>query len=421
MDVVHDLPEDQKQCQCGNTLECIGEEVGVEQLAIIPAKHYVIRHIKKKYACGCGQCIKRAQMPLQPIHKSQASPILLAYLMVSKFIDGLPLYRLEKIAARDGLEVSRKNMARWLIKSAHWFERLFDRFERQLSSYDIAYADETWTQVLKEPGRDPTSKSWLWIRRGGPPDKPVVMVDYDSSRGSAVANQLFADYHNGYLVADAYAGYKQVIKDNNLIFVACHDHARRKFSEAYESLTKAEKQFEQGIAKQAIKRYKALYRIERNIKGKSAEQIKAARQKLSLPLLHEFKQWLELIKRTAVMTEKTQTAANYFLNQFDALCVYCTDGRLPIANIKTEHVAKTIAVARKNYLFAITQSGANTSAMIYSMIITAQANGLEPLQYLTCLLMRLPQIKANESIDHLLPWNLTSDQLRQMYDTIPRP
>ena len=421
VEVIHDLPEHEKVCQCGKKLEPIADEPGLEQLAIIPAQHYVIRHIKKKYACACGQCIKRASMPAQPLPKSQVSPQLLAFLMVSKFLDGLPLYRLAKIAERDGLEVSRQSMARWLIQSSQWFDRIYDACNEQIHAYDIASGDETRLQVLNEPGRLATSKSWLWIRRGGPPQRPVVLINYNPSRASEVPTQLFEQYRDGYLVVDACPSYRQIAKDNRLTIVGCHDHARRKFTDAYDSLTLKQKQTRGGIAKQAIKRYQALYKIEAGIKGLDPEQIKAARQKHSLPLLKEFKQWLQKVKQRAVMTEKTQIAVNYFLNQYESLMVYCQDGRLPIANIQTEHVAKTIAVARKNFLFANTQSGAHTSAKIYSMILTAIANDLEPRRYLTFLLAQLPKIKSNESIAHLLPWNISNEQLSEFNDNLPKP
>lgn len=417
VDVIHDLTD--KQChECGETMSCIGEEPPLEQLAIVPAKHYVIRHIRKKYACRCKQCIKRADMPRQPIPKSQASPQLLAFLMVSKFLDGLPLYRLEKILGRYGLELSRQNMARWFIQSSEHFERLIQAFEQRLFDYDIASADETRLQVLNEPGRDPTSKSWLWIRRGGPPEKQVILVNYDPSRSAAVPNTLFRDFKKGYLVVDAYAGYRQVARNNDLKIVGCHDHARRKFTEAYESLpTKA--RLKGGVAKQAIQRYKALYKIEKSLKGKDAETKRQIRQEQSLPLLEKCRAWLQEVKRQGIAHEKTLLAINYYLNQYDSLVRYCEDGRLPISNIHSEHVAKTIAIARKNFLFANTQSGAYAAARIYSVILTAAQHNLEPTKYLTAVLAQLPNIKPGQSIDHLLPWNMSKDQLNQYMASMP--
>lgn len=418
VDVIHELQDTQCQC-CGEAMKCIGEEPALEQLAIVPARQFVIRHIRKKYACRCKQCIKRADMPRQPIPKSQASPQLLAFLMVSKFLDGLPLYRLEKILARYGPELSRQTMARWFIQSSGHFDRLTEAFEQALFDYDIASADETRLQVLHEPGRDPTTKSWLWIRRGGPPGKQVILVNYDPSRSAAVPNALLGDFKDGYLVVDAYAGYRQVAHDNRLAIVGCHDHARRKFKEAYDSLSVKARQSKGGIARQAIQRYKALYKIEKSIKEQDADTKKRMRQEQSLPLLTQFRDWLQTVKCQGVAHEKTLTAINYFLNQYDALVRYCEDGRLPISNILSEHVAKTIAVARKNFLFANTQSGAHAAAKIYSVILTAAQHDLEPIQYLTLVLSQMPTIKNGQSLERLFPWNITKEQLRQHMASMP--
>ncbi len=417
VEVIHDL-EDKTCDQCGKEMPCIGEE-SIEQLAIVPAKQYIIEHIRKKYACKCKGCIKRAEMPRQPIPKSQASPQLLAFLMVSKFLDGLPLYRLSKILYRYGLDLSRQNMARWLIQASEHFDRLIEVFNKSLFSYDIVLADETRLQVLKEPDRDPTSKSWLWIRRGGPPDKQVILIDYDSSRSAQVPDELLGPFKNGYLVVDAYSGYKPVAKSRNLKIAGCNDHARRKFKDAYESLDKKARQTKGGIARLAVERYKKLYRIEKAIKQKTPEEKKTIRQEKSLPLLEEFQAWLLKVKTAGVMHKKTMDAVDYFLNQYKSLIRYCEDGRLPISNILSEHVAKSIAIARKNFLFCNTQSGAHAAAKIYTLILTAAQHNLEPIKYLTHVLTQMPTIRDNEPIDHLLPWNLTKEQLDEKVKNYP--
>ena len=223
VEVVYDLPESERQCACGK-LRHSTEEI-TEQLAIIPAQSYVIRHIRKKYFPCCGKTINTAPMPAQPLPKTQASPQLLAYLMTSKFLDGLPLYRMSKILDRHGCQLSRQNMARWLIQASQWFNGFIKCFEQVLIQHDIVAADETRIQVLKESGRAATTKSWLWIRHGGTEHQPVVLVDYNPSRAAQVPKDLLKDYRAGYLVVDAYAGYNQVAKDNNLTIVGCHDHA----------------------------------------------------------------------------------------------------------------------------------------------------------------------------------------------------
>ena len=418
VDVTYTL-DDIRCDHCCEEMTIIGEEPPLEQLAIVPAKQFVIRHIRKKYGCKCKKCIKRAEMPMQPIPKSQASPILLAFLMVSKFLDGLPLYRLENILARYGLAPSRQNMARWFIQCSDHLQRLVQAFKKQIALYDIASGDETRLQVLQEPDRDPTTKSWFWLQRGGPPDQQVILISYDSSRAAKVPNELFKDFKNGYLVVDAYAGYKQIANENNLALVGCHDHARRKFKEAYDSLSPAARKTKGGIASLALKRYKALYKIESQLKGQDQATKKSVRQEKSLPMLEDFKNWLLEVKRQGIAHEKTLTAINYFLNQYDTLIRYCEDGRLPISNFASEHIAKTIAVARKNFLFANTQSGAYVAANIYSVILTAAQHNLDPTQYLTMALSKLPNIKNNQSIDHLMPWNITKEQLKAHVDSLP--
>jgi len=417
VEVVHDL-EDKTCDHCEKEMQCIGEET-VEQLAIVPAKQYVIKHIRKKYACGCKQCMKRAEMPRQPISKSKASAQLLAFLMVSKFLDGLPLYRLSKILYRYRLELSRQNMARWLIQASMHFDRLFCAFEQASFNYDILLADETRIQVLNEPDRDPTTKSWLWIRRGGPPDQRVILINYDPSRSAQVPEGLLGPFKDGYLVVDAYSGYKPLENTRSLVIVGCHDHARRKFVEAFESLDKKARNIETGIAKQAIERYKKLYEIEKAVKDKTPEEKKATRQQLSLPMLQAFKEWLMKVKEAGVAHEKTMVAVNYFLNQYEALVRYCEDGRLPISNILSEHVAKSIAIARKNFLFCNSQEGAHAAAKIYSMILTAAQHNLEPTKYLTYVLSEMPTIRSNEPIEHLLPWNLNKEKLDEKISKLP--
>ncbi len=221
-DVFHDLTEEQKRCACGQMMFSIGEET-LEQLAIIPQQFYVIVHHKLKYACTCKSCMRTATMPVQPIPGSQASPQIIGHVMSSKLHDGLPLYRQEKMAKREGLDLDRSKLARWIIAGGKLFQPLWNLLQDSFYSYDIALADETGIQVLKEQGRKPENKSYLWIRRGGPPDKPVVLVDYSPSRAGDIATGLL-EHFKGYLVVDGYAGYNAVVRKNKLLPVFCNDH-----------------------------------------------------------------------------------------------------------------------------------------------------------------------------------------------------
>ena len=418
IEVIHDLPEADKRCACGRTLEHIGDET-LEQLAIIPLQYYVIRHLKRKYACACQGCIRTASMPRQPLPATQASPQLLAQVMVSKYHDGLPLYRQEKMAAREGLELPRAKLARWMIDGSAVFQPVWNLLEETFFDYDIALADETGIQVLKEEGRTPQTKSYLWIRRGGPPHQPVVLVDYSPSRSGAIASGLLAHFR-GYLVCDAYGGYNASITDNGLVPVFCNDHARRKFVEVLKALDPKAKEKAKGwVASKAIAFYKRLYRLEKGIKHLPPPQRHAARQERAVPLWDEFLGWAREVQALGVAHAGTREALAYLINHGAGLRRYCDDGRLPISNIQAEHVAKAIAVPRKNFLFADTPAGATASARIYSLLETAKANKHHPQRYLSVLLTELPNITCVEDVEALLPWQLTPEEVNRKYAGYP--
>lgn len=418
VEVVHDLPEADKICPCGEPLSHIGDEV-LEQLALIPQQYYVLRHLKRKYACTCKACVRTATMPTQPLPASQASPQLLAQVMVSKYHDGLPLYRQEKMAAREGLDLPRAKLARWMIEGAGVFQPLWNLLQDSFFNYDIAWADETGIQVLKENGRAAQSKSYLWIRRGGPPDRPVVLVDYSPSRSGETAYSLLDDFH-GYLVCDAYAGYNKSIESNGLAPVFCNDHARRNFADVLKSLGKGDKEKTKGwVASKAIRFYGRLYAIERGIKDLPPPVKLETRQQQAVPVWDEFLAWAREVQTRGVAHAGTREALAYLTRHADGLRRYCEDGRLPISNILAEHVAKAIAVPRKNFLFADTPAGADASARIYSLLETAKANHHHPQRYLSVLLTELPNATCADDIEALLPWRITPEEVGRRYAAYP--
>ncbi|MEE9333668.1 MAG: IS66 family transposase [Granulosicoccaceae bacterium] len=423
-EVIHDLTDEQKQCLCGLTMNVIGEEV-LEQLAIVPQQFYVIVNRKLKYACTCKGCMRTASMPVQPIPGSQASAQIIAHIMVSKFHDGLPLYRQEKIAKRENVDLDRSKQARWTIDGGKLFQPIWNCLQDSFYSYDIALADETGIQVLKEQGRKPENKSYLWIRRGGPPDKPVVLVDYSPSRAGDVATGLL-EHFKGYLVVDGYSGYNAAVRKNQLKPVYCNDHARRKFVDVVKSLSKdLSEEAKQGaknwIASQAIELYKSLYRVETLIKKLPPEKKYTERQRLAVPLWETFMMWANRMLEEGVAHEGTRKALVYLINHSEGLRRYCEDGRLPISNIQAEHVAKAIAVPRKNFLFADTPAGAEASAMIYSLLETAKINDQHPQRYLSVLLTEIPNAQTAEDIEALLPWNITPEEVNRRYAAYPTP
>jgi transposase len=418
VEVVHDLSEADQVCSCGQTLTHIGDEV-LEQLALIPQQYYVVRHLKRKYACSCKTCVRTATMPNQPLPASQASPQLLAQVMVSKYHDGLPLYRQEKMAARESLDLPRAKLARWMIEGARVFQPLWNLLQDSFFNYDIAWADETGIQVLKENGRAPENKSYLWIRRGGPPDQPVVLVDYSPSRSGETAYSLLDDFH-GYLVCDAYGGYNKSIQSNGLVPVFCNDHARRNFADVLKSLGAKDSEKTKGwMASQAIEFYRRLYAIERGIKHLPPPAKLEIRQAQAVPLWDEFLGWAREVQKRGVAHGGTRGALAYLTNHAEGLRRYCEDGRLPISNILAEHVAKAIAVPRKNFLFADTPAGADASARIYSLLETAKANQHHPQRYLSVLLTELPNAACADDVEALLPWRITPEEVSRCYADYP--
>ena len=420
VDVVHDLDEHLKQCDCGNTLEEIDEEI-LEQLSVVPKQYYVIRHRRKKYACSCKQCIRTASMPTQPLPRSQASPQVIADAMMSKYRDGVPLYRQEKIAARVDVPLPRGKLARWIIDGSQVLQPVLNLLIDNFFSYDIAQSDDTGIQVLKEQDRAPHSQSALWIRRGGPPDKPVVLVDYAASKSGQTAYGLLSEFR-GTLVCDGASNFNLAVRENRLKVALCNDHARRRFKSVFDQLSKEDKKGAAGsVAAEGVLRYKALYKIEKTIKSLPVEQKLAARQEEALPLWESFINWAQQTQAEGVRHPGTRDALSYLLKHAKELQTYCHDGRLPISNIRSEHVAKTIAIARKNFMFSDTTAGAAASGRVFSMIETAIVNGHHPQRYLAVLLTELPNVSSVEEIEALLPWHLTPDEVTRRYREYPAP
>jgi transposase len=408
IDVLHDLPESERHCDHdGRLLSEIGEVIS-EQLDIIPAKIQVIRHIRKKYACTCGQCIKTAPLPAQPIPKSMASPGLLAHIAVSKYQDALPLYRQETILQRIGVDLPRATLANWMIQAGTLIQPVINLLRDRLLDYDILQMDETTVQVLNEAGKTAQSKSYLWLQRGGPPDQPVVLYDYDPGRGAGVPKRLLAGF-TGYLQTDGYDGYNAVVAVNGLTHVGCMAHARRKFSEAVKAQGKHKKR---GKAHRGLALIQKLYRVEKQARRLHPEERYARRQQQARPVLDDLRSWLDDTLPLVPPTSATGKALNYLHREWDKLIRYLDDGRLKIDNNGAENAIRPFVVGRKNWLFSTSVRGVKASANLYSLIETAKANGLEPYAYLRYLFTELPQAETVEAIEALLPGNIDKDQIK---------
>ena len=346
-----------------------------------------------------------ASMPEQLLPKSIATPGLMAYIVTSKYADALPLYRQEKIFERLGVELKRQTMASWVIKVAQKCSLLVDMMCREIRSGPLIQIDETGVQVLDEPGRKATAKSYMWIYRGGEPDKPALVYQYHPTRSGDVAKKFLGDYV-GYVQTDGYAGYNFIDDLEDVKHLGCWAHVRRKFMEVVKARDKIKQgKKKKGRADEALDYIGKLYGIEQSAKDRNLgpDQVYALRQKEAAPLLKDFFEWLE---ETALKTPPgglLGIAVSYTLNQWDRLKVYLDDGRLLPDNNLAENAIRPFVVGRKNWLFSATPAGAHASAALYSLIETAKANGLEPYWYLRYLFERLPTAKTESDHKALLP------------------
>jgi len=378
-----------------------------EELDIVPAQARVIEYWQEKavFEQGGEQQMVAAQRPPHPLGKCTASVQLLAYILISKYADALPLYRLERILKRYGGDITRTTLANWIIRLDDVFKPLINLMREHQLTGDYLQADETRVQVLKEDGKLATSDKWMWLVRGGPPDQAAVLFEYDVSRGEDVPVRLLNGFE-GVLQADGYAGYNKVCRDNPITRIGCWDHARRKFVEASKAAPVKKNGSKVSKADVAIGKIRKLYAIEDRTKDLEPEQKKAQRQTLSRPILDDLKPWLEKNSCRVPKDSLTWTAINYTLNQWDLLIGYCEDGRLNISNALAENAIRPFAVGRRNWLFSDTPRGAKASATCYSLIETAKANGLEPYAYLHHVLQHIAAADTLEKIEALLPWSM---------------
>lgn len=400
IEVIHDLPEGERQCAAdGTQLTVIGEEIS-EQLDVIPAQVRVIRHIRRKYACkACEEGVAQAPMPPQPLPKSNASPRLLAYIATAKYADGLPLYRQERSFSRLGIELARNTLARWMLAVGELIEPLVEQLRVHLREAPLIHMDETTVQVNTEPGRKASSPSYMWVSRGGPPKQQVVLFDYDPSRAGAVPTRLLAGFA-GVLLTDGYEGYAQPVREYGLTHAGCWAHARRKFVEAQKLQPKGKT----GRADQALAFIAQLYRVEKQAQALLDEARLALRQDQSRPVIDKLHAWLEQSLSQVPPKGALGKALHYLSGQWEKLTRFLADGRIPLDNNPAENAIRPFVIGRKNWLFSHTPKGAQASAALYSLIETAKANGLEPYAYLIEVFTRLPTAGSAADIQALLPW-----------------
>lgn len=390
-----------------------------EELEYIPAQLNVLEYWQEKAVFEpdeeTGQeRIIAAERPVHPLGKCIATISLLAYIITSKYADGLPLYRLEQMIKRLGHDVSRTSMAHWIIRLDDVLKPLMTLMREVQNSSAYLQADETRIQVLKEDGKKAQSDKWMWVVRGGPPGHPVVLFAYDPSRGGNVPVRLLDDFA-GILQADGYSGYGPVCQANNITRIGCWDHARRKFMDASKAAPAKGKGKKGHTTKAdvALSYISKLYAIERQIKDASDSERYRIRQALSLPQLTQLKTWLEANVGRVLKGSLTRKAMEYTLNQWDYLVGYCARGDLNISNALAENAIRPFALGRRAWLFADTTGGAHASATCYSLIETAKANVLEPSAYIRYVLEHIATADTLEKLEGLLPWNVPLEAMSE--------
>ena len=406
VEVVHEVPESERTCPCGSPMVVIGEDMS-EQLDIVPMQVRVLRHVRKRYGCPGGtHAPVTAALPAQPLPKSNASANFLAMLLVAKFLDGLPLARFEQVLARHGAVVPRQTLARWVIGAAAVLQPLHNLMRDLLLDGQLIHMDETVVQVLKEPGKTPTSHSYMWVQTGGPPERPIILYDYDPSRSAEAPVRLLEGFR-GYLMTDGYEGYNALARTPHVEHLICWAHVRRRFVEAARVQAKGKR----GLADQAIDLIGQLYGIERELRNASNAQRLQGRQERSLPLLASLRVWLDAALPAVPGKTKLGEALAYLHKYWFKLMRYVERGDLPIDNKRCENAIRPFVVGRKGWLFADTPAGAHASAVIYSLVQTAKANGAEPYEWLCQVLRDLPAAATVEQVEALLPWNLNRPPL----------
>ncbi|MEA3392620.1 MAG: IS66 family transposase, partial [Candidatus Marinimicrobia bacterium] len=408
--IEYKLPEEEQQCDCGCKLHIMSKEVRKE-LKIIPAEVSVVEHVQYVYACrdceknNTNTTVKTAKMPKPTIAGSIASSSAIAYVMSEKFVKGIPLYRQEQEWQRMGIEISRQTMANWMIQSSdRWLKPIYDRMREHLLEKEILHADETTLQVLKEPGRNADSNSYMWLYRTGRGETPIILYDYQTTRAGKHPTKFLKDF-KGYLHVDGYNGYNLVPE---VTLVGCWAHARRYFVEALKAMP-PKKDNTLTATEEGLAFCNKLFEIERKLHDVTDIERYEGRLQQSKPLLDKFKDWLQHQSKRAAPKTPLGKTVQYCRNQWDKLTAFLLDGRLEIDNNRSERSIKPFVIGRKNWLFSNTPRGASSSAAIYSLVETAKENGLNPFTYLKYLFDKLPNINIDEPdvIDKFMPWSIT--------------
>ena len=396
-------PED-VTCGCGAERHIIGEDIS-ERLDIVPAQFRVLVTRRPKYACrSCEAGVTQAPAKPRLIEGGMPTEATIASVIVSKYADHLPLYRQSQIYARQGVDIDRSTLAFWVGKAAYELRPIHDALLAHLKTSSKLFMDETPAPVL-DPGRGKVKKGYFWAlarddRGWNGPEPPGVAFTYAPGRSGTYASEILQGFE-GILQVDGYAGYNRVLDlwDNAPIQLAyCWAHARRKlFDLTHHNVAP--------IAEEGLKQIAALYRIEAQARGTSAEERLALRQAKSAPKIAGFKTWLDHARTQVSVKSPTGEALKYIAKYWDGLILFLTDGRIEMDSNAVERTIRPIALQRKNALFAGHDAAAQNWAMLASLIETCKLNKIEPHSYLTGVITAIVNGHKQKHIDQLLPWN----------------
>jgi transposase len=377
----------------------ISQEVS-EKLEITKAELYVKRTVRPKYALADKSGVVVADLPEAPIYRCMAGTSLLIYLLIGKYVDHLPLYRMKEQFARQGVKISDSTMGDWVSQVAKLLEILYKELEKEVLSSTYLGADETFVRVLDPKLVGKSHQGYLWVYLSH--DKNLVLFDYDASRSKKVVGEKLSSFR-GYLQSDGYAGYKQFDTHEGIVRVACMAHARRKFDESLKNDRKT--------AMHALTIMQRVYRLEHwmRVLQIDAEGKKKLRQKIAVPLLNAMFDWMEKETQRHIPKSAIYEALQYSIKLRKQLMAYTEDGHLHIDNNLVENKIRPAVIGKKNYLFMGSHEAAQRSAMIYSFMLSCKANNINPEAWLGDVLTRINDTKQSE-LSQLLPnaWKKTT-------------
>lgn len=394
-------------CDCGCERHVIGEDVS-ERLDILPAQFRVIVTRRPKYACrSCEDGIVQAPAKPRLIEGGMPTEATVASVIVSKFADHLPLYRQAQIYARQGVDLDRSTLAAWVGKAAYELTPVYECLLAGLKQSTKLFMDETTAPVL-DPGRGKVKKGYFWAlarddRSWSGDDPPGVAFTYAPGRSGKHAVDILKGFE-GVLQVDGYTGYNRVIdpkRQANIQLAYCWAHARRKLFDLTKNSAAP-------IAEEGLRQITALYRIEAQIRGLSAQERLAVRQAKSAPLVTAFKTWLDQARLQVSAKSPTGEALKYIAKYWEGLILFLSDGRIEMDSNTVERTIRPIALGRKNSLFAGHEAGAQNWAILASLIETCKLNRIEPHGYLTHALTAIVNGHRQNRIEDLLPWHFTN-------------